>query len=176
MIREDRVNNFQYRYLLDSILSSYTPKVLGEESYMCIGAYYVSKDKSDVAMLPAYMMSGYPFIEDGYLYVHFIGMYRNDPKMEKYLFRASVKLDGQDLELINKNGKILDVSYRLTDLVSDAKKSGKTVYYYPVGKCEIEPKTVKGDAADTQWVISQDFYEHGGRPESLDMDHRFKLK
>ncbi len=174
MTREDRVNNFQYRYLLDTILSSYTPTVLGSEVYNATSAYYVRNNKDDTTVIDKYMMAGYPFIEDGYLYVHFIGMYKNDPKMEKYLFRASVKLDGQDLELINKNSNILDVPCKLTDLVSNAKKTGKTVYYYPVGKCDIEPTNIRIDDAVAR--IHQDFYEHGGRPESLDIEHRSKLK
>ena len=174
MTREDRVNNFQYRYLLDGILSSYTPAVLGSEVYKGAAFYYVRNNKDDVAVCDVFMISGYPFIEDGYLYVHFIGMYKNDPKMEKYLFRASVKLDGQDFEQINSKDKVFDTPYRLTSIVSKAKESGRTVYYYPVGKCDIEPTNIRVDDAVAR--IHQDFYEHGGRPESLDFEHRSKLK
>lgn len=174
LIRRDRVNNFQYRYLLDGILSSYTPTVLGEDAHLSIDGYYARNNKDDVAVCDVFMISGYPFIEDGYLYVHFIGMYKNDPKMEKYLFRASVKLDGQDFEQIKSKDKVFDMPYRLTSIVSKAKESGRTVYYYPVGKCDIGPNSTTTE--DVIARIDQDFYEHGGRPESLDMDYIFNLK
>ena len=173
MAREDFENNFQYRYLLNSILTSYTPNVLGEEACYSISPFWSRNSKEDIVVMATYMISGFPYIENGYLYVYFIGKDRNDPYQEMYLYRASIELTAEDWEKINQKQSYLGVKGFLTKIVGNAKESKRTVYYYQIGKCENNLRQVGAESSKA--LVVQDFIEHGGRPECLEDEYLFTL-
>lgn len=173
LIREDKLNNFAYRYLLNNILSSYDPQIISEGAYYHMSGIVdtnderVKKDKG-VILLSAYSLSGYPFIEDGYLYSHCFGIYADDQRgfeaKDKYLFRISIKLDEKDLQDVNYD-PIKELPIKLDYIINQAIKQKRDYYVYPVGMCDKAP-TIP-DHNLSAGIQRRDFYEHGGRLESL---------